>query len=377
MFLLVNEKAFMEKAFELAKRGGNRTYPNPLVAALVVKKNKILGAGWHADFGGPHAEINALNSVGEKASGADLYVTLEPCSSFGKTPPCVDRVVSAKIKRVFIGAVDANPQNSQRAFPLLKKHGIRVQFLDFQSQHDTLNKVFLHALKKPLPYLQLKAAISLDGKICDRSGKSQWITGEKSRQKAQQLRQGVDGIMIGSHTLNQDNPQLTIRPRSKFSKDPAKIIVSASGDFDFSCDLLHQKSKTPVILCTTQEGEKKLPRLRNANIQALIFKRKPDGSINVKAILKKLKELGYHNILVEGGGELFSHFLKQRKLIQELHLFLAPKIFGEGSKTWTGSSVMDTVHQTSGFHLNAMEKLHEDIYLNFLGTLCSPALFKN
>ena len=362
---------FMSYAFDLAKWGGNRVYPNPLVGALVVKNNKILGLGWHEYFGAPHAEVNALNAAGKKAFGADLYVTLEPCSSFGKTPPCVDSIIAAKIRQVFIGAVDANPQNSNRALSLLKKHGIEVQFLDFQRQHEELNKVFLHALKNTLPYVQLKAGISLDGKLQDSFGKSQWITGEKSGQKVQQLRQSVDGILIGANTFNRDNPQLSLRPRFDFLKEPAKIIVSASGRLNPRHTLLCKENEAPVILCTTREGQAYLQsKVKNSKVQFLIFSRKKK-KLSVKNILKKLKTLGYYNILIEGGGDLFACFLKQKTLFQELHLFLAPKVFGGLAKTWTGHSVLDGVDRSPAFDLNAMEKLDNDVYLRFSCSLVS------
>ncbi len=360
----------MRHAFELARQGGNRVSPNPLVGAVVVKKNKIVGAGWHESFGKPHAEVNALHAAGNKASGADLYVTLEPCSSFGKTPPCVDQIIRAKIKRVIFGAVDANPKNSNRALPLLKKHGVEVRFLDFQREHETLNTVFLHALKSDLPYVRLKAGISMDGKLTDASGNSQWVTGEESRQKVQQLRQAADGILIGANTFNADNPKLSLRPRPASVKEPSKILLSASGRLNPRHTLLREKTLSQVIVCTTHKGQTALQaKVKNPQVLFLVFPTK-NNAFNLREVLKKLKALGHHNILVEGGGALFACFMKQKKLFQELHLFMAPKIFGGPAMTWTGEFVLDGVNHPSGFDLKEMEKMGDDVYLRYS---CSPA----
>ena len=260
------------KAFELAAKAANRVHPNPRVGAVVVKNGRIVGEGFHFVCGENHAEVNALLQAGEKARGADLYVTLEPCTTHGRTPPCTDAIISYGIRRVFFGAKDYNPDNQNKAAEVLHKHNIEAIFVDYQKQQDDLNKPFIWGLKSEIPYIHIKAGISLDGKICDSEGHSRWITSEASRAYVQSIRKQCDAIGVGANTFNKDNPSLNIRlPSDSYFKDPAKIIFSSTGNLDLKHSLLSKPTEGEVIILTTVKGVQQLEgKIKNPNCQLLI-----------------------------------------------------------------------------------------------------------
>ncbi|MBN2144388.1 MAG: bifunctional diaminohydroxyphosphoribosylaminopyrimidine deaminase/5-amino-6-(5-phosphoribosylamino)uracil reductase RibD [Candidatus Aureabacteria bacterium] len=335
---------WMEKAFSLAQRGCNRVNPNPRVGAVVVKNGKIIGQGWHEYFGGPHAEVNALKKAQGKAKGADLFVTLEPCSTHGKTPPCICSIAEAGIKRVFFGAVDINPLNRKKAVPEFKKLGIQAVYLqDYQRLHDEMNRDFIHGFSHSFPYIELKTAVTLDGKMADSKGRSKWISNESSRQMVHEIRQNADGILIGAATFNRDDPSLTIRPPfQEGTKDPAKIILTKSGCLNTSHRLLSKDSQGKVLILTTAQGEKKLKnRIRNSRCEIMAIPQ-DNGLLSLMACLKVLKKTGVHHLLVEGGAHVFSQFIRQR-LFQVLHLFMAPTLFGGKDYIFSGDEILSSI----------------------------------
>ena len=359
-----NLHSFFDKAFEMAAKAGNRVYPNPCVGAVVVKKGKIVGKGFHAICGQNHAEVNALLEAGEKAKGADLYVTLEPCTSHGKTPPCTEAIIRYGIKRVFFGARDSNPKNQNKAIAVLKEQNIEAFFVDYQKQQDTLNRPFICGLKSSIPYVQIKAGISLDGKICDKNGRSQWITSESSRAYVQLIRKHCDAILIGANTFNKDNPSLKIRlPSDSVFKDPAKIICSCSGMLNLRHSLLSKPTKGEVIILTTTGGLNKLEgKIKNPNCHLLLSENA--GVFSLKRGLTSLKKRGYHNLLIEGGGRITGEFLKN-KFFHELHLFIAPILLGHSPYGWSGIDPLWKIREGHFLKPVEIKQFEDDIYLRY------------
>lgn len=360
---------FMEMAFELASKGANKVYPNPFVGALVVNKGTIAGQGWHEYSGGPHAEINAINDAKEKAKGSDLYVTLEPCSTYGKTPPCTKAIAEAGIKKIYFGAYDRNKVNRKKAEKELINHGIKAIFVDFQDKNDELNNVFNYSLKSELPYIQLKAAVSIDGKICDTDNNSKWITNSISREKVHELRMMCDAILIGASTFNRDNPSLNVRIKSKKNyKDPAKIILSNSLKLKYGHNLLSTNTDGEVFILThNKKSSRLLKKIKNKNCSVLTFKNEKKD-LSLKTYLTTLKKRGYHNILVEGGSTVFEEFLKNR-LFNEIHIFIGPFIFGSPAKVFSGNEKLFTLKQNKILTLKNIEQFNNDIYLRYIKCL--------
>jgi len=354
----------MLKAFKLAAKGKNLVFPNPFVGAIVVKNEKIVGKGFHQQAGKEHAEVNALNDAGRKAENADLYVTLEPCSTYGKTPPCTDKIIQSKIKRVYIGALDPNPSHRKKAEKILNKHGIETQILDFQEKDLEQNRVFNFNIKYSLPYIHLKTAISLDGMICDSKQNSKWITCEKSRLYSHSLRAMCDAILIGSSTFNIDNPRLNIRNNSKrTTKDPDVIIITSSGNLNTQNTLLKNNTARKITILTTLSGKKKLQhKIKNNNVTIKSFSQKTN--LSIKPCLTYLKKRGYNSILVEGGSNLLEQFL-QTKLFQEFHVFIAPKVFGKGAKSFSSNANIDFVNKQNNLNLITSKRIGNDIYLRY------------
>jgi len=242
----------MELALELARKGLGRTSPNPLVGAVVVKDEKIVGLGYHAQAGKPHAEPIALEEAGAKAEGADLYVTLEPCNHYGRTPPCTEAIIKAKIKNVFVATLDPNPLVAGKGVEKLKQSGINVVVGIKEQEARRLNEVFFKYIITGYPFIALKAASSLDGKIATREGHSQWITGKEAREFGHKLRHIYDAIMVGRGTVLADDPQLTCR--LKHGKDPIRIVVDSKLSISGEAKILNLNSQAPTIIATTENA---------------------------------------------------------------------------------------------------------------------------
>lgn len=359
-----NPHYFFDRAFELAAKAGNRVHPNPCVGAVVVRKGKIVGEGFHAVCGENHAEVNALLEAGEKAQESDLYVTLEPCTTHGKTPPCTDAIIRYGIKRVFFGARDHNPKNQNRVIRVLKENNIEAVFVDYQKRQDDLNRPFIWGLKSAIPYIQIKAGISLDGKICDKKGQSQWITSESSRAYVQEIRKHCDAIVVGANTFNKDNPSLKIRlPADFVFKDPAKIILSSSGVLNLKHSLLWDPTEGEVIILTTKHGMERLNgKIKNPNCHLLLSEK--TGVFSLKRGLTSLKKRGYHNLLVEGGGRITGDFLKN-KFFHELHLFIAPILLGHSQYGWSGINPLWRIRDSLFLKPVETKQIENDIYLRY------------
>ncbi|WP_410208174.1 bifunctional diaminohydroxyphosphoribosylaminopyrimidine deaminase/5-amino-6-(5-phosphoribosylamino)uracil reductase RibD [Fusobacterium sp.] len=318
------DKKYMTRALELAALGEGAVNPNPLVGAVVVKDGKIIGEGYHQKFGGPHAEVFALEAAGENAKGADIYVTLEPCSHYGKTPPCAKKIIDMGIKRCFIASLDPNPLVSGRGVKMLRDAGIEVETQIMEKEALELNRVFMKYISEKKSYLFLKCGITLDGKIATRKGNSKWITNEIAREKVQKLRNKYMGIMIGINTLLKDNPSLTARVEN--GRDPYRIVIDPYLEIPLDSKLAtFDNGKTVVITSENKMKDKKIEILKERNIQTVFLE---GENFKMEDILKKTAELGIDGIILEGGSYLISKAFEENQ-IDGGEIFIAPKILGD------------------------------------------------
>lgn len=299
----IHEK-YMRLAIELAKKAEGLTSPNPIVGAVIVKNGRIVGRGYHKRAGLPHAEINALRQAQGKAKGAALYVTLEPCDHFGRTGPCTEAIINSGIKKVFIGMVDPNPVNNGRGIKRLNRSGIRTRSGILAEDVAAINKPYIKFITTKLPYVTVKVAQSLDGKIATRTGDSKWISSEESRHFVHELRGRSDAVMVGANTFKKDDPSLL--SKTSRNKQPIRIIVAGKSGIPRGCRIFSNTLKSPVLIAKPSGGEDK---------------------VHLKRLLKKLGRMGVINILVEGGGELIAGLIRDR-LVDRFLVFIAPKIIG-------------------------------------------------
>ena len=320
------DEKYMDLALELAEKGKGYVNPNPMVGAVVVKDGEIVGKGWHKFYGGPHAEVYALEEAGAKAEGATIYVTLEPCSHFGKTPPCAEKIKKMKIKKCVIACLDPNPIVAGRGKKILEEAGIEVVVGVREKEAKELNKVFMKYITEKNPYLFLKCAITLDGKIATNERDSKWITNEKSREKVQFLRHEYMGIMVGINTLINDNPRLTARIEN--GVNPFRIVVDPHLRTPLESNFVNMADDNKSIIVTSKENEKndKITELENKNVKIIYME---GFNFSVHEILKKIGELKIDSVLLEGGSYLISKAFKENR-IGGGEIFIAPKILGGG-----------------------------------------------
>ncbi|MCI0448476.1 MAG: bifunctional diaminohydroxyphosphoribosylaminopyrimidine deaminase/5-amino-6-(5-phosphoribosylamino)uracil reductase RibD [Chlorobi bacterium] len=327
--MTTNEK-IMYRCLELAGKGAGYVSPNPLVGCVIAKNGKIIAEGYHKKFGSNHAEINAINSAikkGVNLKGAELYVNLEPCSHYGKTPPCVDKIIQHKISKVIIGIKDPNSLISGKGIKKLKQNGVRVKTGVLVNECRELNRFFLKFVKTGVPYVTIKTAQTLDGKIADKNYNSKWISSIQSRKLVHRLRRVFDAVLIGKKTLEIDNPSLTVRHVK--GRNPYRIVIdrrlTLSLNKKIFSDIFRHKT---IVITSAKAGKKKINDFEKRNIKVIMCKTK-NSLIDLKDALKKLASLGITSILVEGGAITSSEFLKN-KLADAMMLFIAPKIMGDG-----------------------------------------------
>lgn len=319
---------FMQLALELARRGEGRTCPNPPVGAVVVRDGQVVGQGYHPRAGEPHAEIFALDEAGEKASGADLYVTLEPCSHHGRTGPCCEAVAQAGIRRVFIGATDPNPRVDGGGIGYLRQAGLEVHAGISEQECRRLIAPFARHVTTGLPFVILKSAITLDGFTACSGGDSRWVSGEESRRHVHGLRDRVDAIMVGIGTVEKDDPQLTTRLPGG-GHDPLRVIVDTTLRIDERAAVLRLSSAAPTLIATTARADAaKVERLRAGGSEVLILPR-DDGQVDLRELLRHLGRRNVQSLLLEGGARLAGRCFRQR-LISRVMVFVAPRMLGGG-----------------------------------------------
>ena len=319
------DEFYMKLALENAQKGRGKVNPNPMVGAVIVKEEKIIGIGYHEFFGGSHAEVNAFKNATENVEGATMYVTLEPCSHYGKTPPCADKIIEKKIRRVVIGSLDPNPLVAGNGVKKLIDAGIEIKVGILEKECIKLNEVFMKYIKSKRPFVVLKCAMSLDGKICTRDGESKWITGEKSRSHVHETRNFLSGIMVGVDTVIKDNPRLTSRIVG--GKNPARIIVDSTLRIPLGSNVLTDEFKDKTIIATTKYADKeKIKDIENLGVKVLIINSK-EKRVNLNNLMDRLGEMNIDSILLEGGGTLNFSALKEG-IIDKVQIYIAPKIIG-------------------------------------------------
>jgi diaminohydroxyphosphoribosylaminopyrimidine deaminase / 5-amino-6-(5-phosphoribosylamino)uracil reductase len=324
----LNHEFYMQRALELARRGEGRTRPNPPVGAVVVRDGKIVGEGFHPRAGEPHAEIFALRDAGEAAGGANLYVTLEPCCHHGKTGPCTEAVLAAGVARVFIGTLDPNPRVDGGGIASLRSAGIAVETGVLEAECRRLIAPFAKHVKTGVPYVILKSATTLDGRIASGTGDSRWISSEESREHVHRLRDRVDAIMVGIGTVLKDDPRLTTRLPEGGGRDADRIVVDARLQIPEDSSLLRIPSPAATLIATTSGAPaEKAARLRGQGVDVLELPENGKGGVDLCELMVRLGELGYQCLLLEGGARLNGAALRAR-IVDRIQLFIAPLLLG-------------------------------------------------
>nr|WP_255327078.1 bifunctional diaminohydroxyphosphoribosylaminopyrimidine deaminase/5-amino-6-(5-phosphoribosylamino)uracil reductase RibD [Selenomonas sp. FC4001] len=326
----MQDEDFMRVALNLARNATGRTSPNPLVGAVIVREGRIVGAGWHRKAGTPHAEIHALNMAGDLASGATLYVTLEPCSHHGRTGPCAEAVVKAGIKRCVIAMEDPNPKVAGKGIAILEQAGIEVRCGVLEDEARELNEVFLKWITAKRPFVVLKTAMSLDGKIATATGKSQWITGEAARRRGHEFRDIYDSILVGIGTVLADDPSLTTRLPDGVGKNPVRVVVDSQARTPLTAKVITDGQARTIIAVSGLAPVHRIVALREAGAEVIeaFDKSKSDLSkVDLSILMEKLGAMEISSVYVEGGGTVNFSLLKAG-LVDKVYAFIAPKLIG-------------------------------------------------
>lgn len=372
------EEQFMKRAIELAKQGAGWTAPNPLVGAVVVKNGRVIGEGYHRKYGELHAERNALAACSEDPAGATLYVTLEPCCHYGKTPPCTEIIIEKKIAKVVIGSRDPNPKVAGKGARILREHGIEVVEDYMREACDALNPVFFHYITTKTPYVVLKFAMTLDGKIATRTGASKWITGEAARNHVHQLRSRYAGILAGIGTVLADDPMLNCRIDG--AHQPLRIILDSHLRIPMGSRLVRSAKEYPLLIVCNEsnrdreEGASRIQKLEEAGAKVWTLPEK-NGHPDLNVLMQRLGEEKIDSVLIEGGGTVNEAALKAH-IVHHVYAYIAPKIFGgEDAKTPVEGSGIRLPQECAQLRLAKITVLLNDMLLEYDvegETECSP-----
>lgn len=335
-------ESHMRWALALALEGMGRTSPNPLVGAVVVKGEKIVGEGYHYRAGTPHAEIHALREAGVRAGGADLYVTMEPCCYHGRTPPCVDAIVGAGIKRVFIGTKDPNPLVNGKGVKLLKRAGIKVVVGILEKSCRSINESYNKYIVNGIPFVTAKVAMSLDGKIATGKGDSRWITNDECREYVHRLRGRVDAVMVGGGTVRKDDPRLNVRIKGWRGIQPGVVVVDDTLDIPRKSRVVSKRRGRGVFATTNRSTAIRRRWIEKKGHDVILCRAVGNGMVFLPHMLRELGKRGITSVLLEGGGELFADFMR-RGLIDRLVVCLAPKLIGGGGRDFLPGISIDRV----------------------------------
>ena len=361
----MTDESYIKLTLELAKKGRGSVSPNPLVGCIIIKDDRIIGAGFHKEYGGKHAEINAIDSAKENVEGSTLYVNLEPCSHQGNTPPCADKIIEKKIKKVVIGTMDMNPQVSGAGIKKLKKAGIEVKVGVLENECVNLNKFFFKYITKKIPYVTLKVAQTIDGKIADGGGGSKWITSLPSRRYVHSLRSQYDAVFIGSGTLIKDDPSLTVRLTE--GRNPQRIVLDTNLKIKTSHKIFSNNSDKKLILITSKSSmsrERKLRKLEKLGVEVLFVKKEGPNRLSLKNTLRELGKSSISSILVEGGSGVFTSFIHQN-LFDDIMVFLSPKILGDGIPA-IGDIGITNIKRAQKIKIDHFEKIGEDLLVDLV-----------
>ena len=354
-----SKEFYMRKALELAKQGMGYTSPNPMVGCVIVKDGNIVAQGYHERCGEYHAERNALLRCKEDVTGAEAYVTLEPCCHHGKTPPCTEILIERGIQKVYIGSMDSNPLVGGKGVKILQEAGIEVECGILKEECDKLNEVFFHYIEKRTPFVAMKYAMTLDGKIAAYTGDSKWVTSETARNHVQMLRKKYSGILVGIGTVKEDNPMLNCRIEE--GVNPTRIICDSHLSIadDMECNIIQTAKEIKTIVAYVKSTEEKKNKLEEAGI--ILIQAGENESIDLQILLKKIGEMGIDSILVEGGGKIHGSFL-EANLVNKVYAYIAPKLVGGATaKTPIGGKGFEKMKDARSLKDVQIEQLGEDI----------------
>ncbi|WP_042356023.1 bifunctional diaminohydroxyphosphoribosylaminopyrimidine deaminase/5-amino-6-(5-phosphoribosylamino)uracil reductase RibD [Bacillus rubiinfantis] len=353
----MNDTYYMNYALNLARAASGQTSPNPVVGAVLAKNNQIVGFGAHLKAGEPHAEVHAIRMAGEKAAGSSLYVTLEPCSHFGKTPPCADLVIKSGIKKVFVAVTDPNPRVAGRGIERMREAGIEVETGLLAEEARDLNKVFFYHIATGLPYVTLKTAVSLDGKTATSTGDSKWITGEEARQDVHVFRHQHDAILVGVNTIIKDDPSLTVRLPAG-GNNPIRVVLDTHLRTPLTAKIITDHEAPTWIVTGSAVPADKVESFKKAGI-TIVKTQAP--TISIKAMLSLLGEQGITSLFVEGGSEVHGSFLKERTF-QQMITYIAPKLIGgKLAPTSFGGLGMETMAEAVPLNFKHVDMIGKDI----------------
>jgi diaminohydroxyphosphoribosylaminopyrimidine deaminase / 5-amino-6-(5-phosphoribosylamino)uracil reductase len=333
--LPLDAERFMAEALAEARKGLGRTHPNPCVGAVVVKDGRVVGRGHHAQAGAPHAEVVALAEAGALARAADLYTTLEPCDHYGRTPPCSLAILDAGVARVVAASADPNPLVNGKGLARLREAGVAVVTGVLQEEADALNRPFFKTMRTGLPFVTLKVAATLDGKLATASGDSRWVTGEAARADVHRLRSEVDALLVGAGTVRTDNPQLTARLPDGAGRNPLRVLLDTEGRLPLEAKVFHQVDRDRTVVAVAEDrAQEAALQLSSTGARVWGVPRSAPG-LEVTAVLRRLAEDGALHVLAEGGAQLFASLLSARAA-DALVLYLAPKLLGGDGLAWLG-----------------------------------------
>lgn len=349
--------AFMREALALAARGAGTTAPNPMVGCILVKDGKVVGSGWHVTPGKAHAEVNALLDAGERAEGATAYVTLEPCNHTGSTGPCTEALIDAGVAEVVYALADANPIAAGGATRLLTA-GVKVRAGVCADEARELNRAWVHSLKHKRPYVIGKTAMSLDGRISTVAGQSKWITGEISRARAHQLRKFANAIVVGVETVIADDPALTARIGDE-THHPLRVVIDSTGRTPPGSKVYERIGKGALLATTARTPQQRLTAYQDMGVDTVVLDADANGRPDLRELLAALHERGVLSVLIEGGGQVLGSFF-DADLIEELHLFIAPKLIGGGKPAFGGRGV-EKLSLSERFLFSEPQQLGDDM----------------
>ncbi|MEF8850042.1 MAG: bifunctional diaminohydroxyphosphoribosylaminopyrimidine deaminase/5-amino-6-(5-phosphoribosylamino)uracil reductase RibD [Candidatus Bipolaricaulota bacterium] len=319
------DRNYMKRALDLARRGGGFVNPNPQVGAVIVRDGEIIGEGYHEKFGGPHAEVNAIEDARDRGRGATLYVTLEPCAHSGKTPPCTEKLIESGLQEVHVATEDPNPRVAGKGIKRLREEGIEVSLGLMEEKARKINEIYFHYVKTERPFVLLKLAMTLDGKIATRTGDARWISSETSRALVHELRARYSAVGVGVNTVRADDPRLNVRDAE--GPDGARFVFDSRGRTPANSRVLTLSSSTPTVLVTGQGVPEN--RLEKFELEGVKVWRLPvnQKGLDLDSLLKRMGDRGYDSLLIEGGGEIAWSFLDEN-LVDKIRFFYSPKIVG-------------------------------------------------
>lgn len=355
-------RSFMKRAMELSEKGASLTHPNPMVGAVIVKDGRIIGEGWHHGPGLPHAEVEALKSCREDPAGATLYVTLEPCNHWGRTPPCTGAIIDARIAEVQIAVRDTNCRVAGGGAVRLTEAGIKVEIGLCRDEALEINRSFFHHCHTGRPWVIMKTAASLDGKIATAGGESRWITGEPARRLVHQLRSQVGAVLIGSGTMLADDPELTNRLYEPVARQPLKVVLDSALKIPLTGKLIKNNPKDLLLFCTEDAPAAKIRELESLGVR--VYRQSGSGRVNIPKVLDVLGSQGIQSLLVEGGAEIFAGFLKG-DFVNEFYLMYAPFfIGGAAAKGVIGGSGILRLQDAPRLTIKSLSRVGEDILIH-------------